>query len=315
MISPLRYPTKLVFIDDDEFFLDSLASIMNFSTHPTSQEYYTNPKEALDVINRNASPSAVSRCLEYHTPDHIMSEKLEVSLSHLIEEAYNPDRFGNISVVFADYDMDLMHGLDLLGAINDSNIIKVLISGRLTNEDAVNAFNKGQINGFFEKTPALFNQLEKFVYSSINNYFLRLTDKLRFFLKNSSAPLTTLEDSQFEVFFEQLLAREGIVEYYAIENPGSFLLINKDRQIKMLWTRSQSQQDALAFLAQQRGLDKGTVKSIERGELIVCRPYDFDLSSRNEKDFMECLKPATPLKGSEIYYVAEDEDLSSLSIN
>jgi CheY-like chemotaxis protein len=75
----------------------------------------------------------------------------EKKIHEIYKVIYNPRRYEEISTVIVDYDMPSMKGLEFCEKLQNPYIRKILYTGVAGEGLAIEAFNKGLIDGYIRK--------------------------------------------------------------------------------------------------------------------------------------------------------------------
>lgn len=232
-IACCSFPTTLLVLDDDKDLLDSIQFVL-------SDKYpflcTSNLKEAHDILNKNREwtksllEKGVSRI--YPIEEKVSQVSLTVNVLLLKKQIYNPDRFKNITVLIIDYDMPKKNGLEFIKELNDPQLKVIMLTGKATQDTVIKAFNDRKIHRYVSKGDP--DYLEK-----VSQYVNEL--QTEFFFDFSKFILDSLRGSQNKVFenkslvdlFNKVIRENKIVEYYLLDESGSFLMLDEtaDNQI------------------------------------------------------------------------------------
>lgn len=162
---------------------------------------------------------------------HIEPSLAGLNIKKIHHEIYNSNRYQEISILFADYSMPSINGIEFCKEIESKHLQKVMLTGEASNELAIAAFNKGIINKFILKSSIGFlNVIMKNIQELQQNYFTILTDIG--LSKSNNNILSTIEDPVFIDVFNMICKRNQIVEYYLLDDQGSYLLLDKNNFAK-----------------------------------------------------------------------------------
>lgn len=229
------FPSTVLFLDDSHDFL------LNFVLHldeGLAYRIFDTPLSALDYINnKHCELDLVSHyCLsEYTKAKHqpLTNHPTHLDLAAIHAEVYNPHRFSEISVVVVDAAMGGMDGLEFCRRIENSNIKKILLTGHADEKMAIAALNEGLIHRYVNKnTIHAAVLLTKNIYNLQLQYFQTMSNMVVRLLSFTSP--RCLHDKKFARFFRQLREEKGIVEYYLVDNSGSFLMLDDDANVSFL---------------------------------------------------------------------------------
>ncbi len=133
-------------VDDQESFLDVVKMGL-----PADRFIYTfaNPYDAVEPLIR-ANEAIVNE--EVLLAKILSIEEPAVALCEALRWIRDGDRHRNIETAFIDYNMPGMDGLALLNKIVQPRIMRVLLTGQGSTDEAVQAFNQGLIDIYVPKT-------------------------------------------------------------------------------------------------------------------------------------------------------------------
>jgi CheY-like chemotaxis protein len=228
-ITPYSHPTTVVFVDDNDLFLQALDVCM-----PGDMAYscFHNPRQALEHINTRLELRPIpDRC--FTKPSRSMHRResvIHLDLGLIEQEITNMQRFRRISVVIADFAMPAMSGLSLLTSISDPWTKTVLMSGAGDEKLALEAFNDRVIDRYIPKNRR--TTLEMVVdYSQElqREYFL---DQQRAIQESLSLnPPELLEEAAVSRYFAALSKKHRFVEHYLVDDPPGFVFVTAQGEL------------------------------------------------------------------------------------
>lgn len=231
----LQFPTKIVVVDDNVTYTDSLKSVALSKGFDVIT--FNDPKEALAYLKDRSYGKFLDNILQINTETlEVLNKVINVDLSHVYKLMFNQNRFGEASVVLLDYAMPGLNGREFCEAIASLPVQKLLLTGEATYEDAVKMFNNGSIDRFFKKDEDL-----DFLFASIaehqRRYFVDLTKEIMYSLQSTGS--LTFSDQKFIEFFSSLCQQHRFIEYYAVDDSGSYLLADRFGKLKLLIVKSE----------------------------------------------------------------------------
>ena len=219
------YPTTTVAIDDDVDFLRMITQHLDIPDCVS----YSSPKQAIQLLKKNSSFERIqSRIFKKAThPENMDEHTFSINLHNLHHEIYSDERFKDVSVIVVDYYMDELTGIEVCEALADHPAKKILLTGGSDKEKiAIEAFNKGIIHRFINKTDVNFpTQLKNSIAILKDAYFRDLTSS--FFPNFTSESINLLNNPTYINFFKNLQHQFDAVEYYIFDNNGSSVLLDK----------------------------------------------------------------------------------------
>lgn len=318
-ISCFYYPTKVVLVDDNEYFLNELP---NNLTNSFSYETYLDPAKALDYIVSNAD--------KYLMPEHYFGEyediitgvTINVDLHKIRSLIYNKDKYKLPSVVIVDHDMPGISGIDFCEKLKKYPIKVIMLTGVAKEREAIDAFNRGIIDKFiFKSQKDVFEQLDHSINELNMQYFKSVSDYIINNISNSTASF--LNSINFNRFLLQLMIKKNIVEYYLVDPDGSFLLLNNEGKLLWLVVQTPNKAETIINIAKDLGADLEVINALEDKSKICAFFSDNDFN-RSIHDWNKMLVNAkfedniyysliegdkvcelTGLKSSEIFYISK----------
>lgn len=271
------YPTTVTLIDDDQIFLENLAE--NLSDKIPYQRF-DSPQEALTFLQSQqgsipASQDFLQASIDSEE-DFIQPGKsvVNINLSENHNKLYNRKRFSITSVIVVDHDMPGMNGINFCKKLTDSSIKKIMLTGAADHKIAIKAFNDGIIHKFIMKDdPNVFENIDKAIFHMQQEYFFDLSKLVISNIKAST--FSYLGNAKFVAFFLDLIKKNFIVEYYLIDQIGSFLLVNTNGEL--LWFIVKSKQDMIndSQIAVDQNASPDIIKTLnDRNKLLFLFSHD-----------------------------------------
>lgn len=309
-VFPYRFPTTVVLVDDNADFL------ANFSLGLDTQLAYRlfdSPAAALEFLNRPGQPAPLyQRCFS-HYRDAVgwsMSDHLiRLDVSEMEREIANPERFAEVAVVLADYDMPGMDGLAFCQQIRNPRVRKVLFTGVGDEKVAVRAFNAGVIDRYVSKAQRNVSEVVNAAIAELEERYFADSSRLIRESLTLEAP-AFLQDPVFAQFFASLRRDRRYLEYYFTAEPGGFLLVTAEGRLGRLLVSTDADLRAQWEIAQDQGCPAELTEALAAGREL---PYFWETEGfyRPElTDWRRYMHPAQKLIGRQTYYVALVEDPS-----
>lgn len=295
------FPSTALFIDDSRDFLlnfvlqlDEGVAYRIFDTPYRALDYIHNKSSELDLFSNKYSKEYRESKIASHA-----NQQAKLDLAAIHSEVYNPNRFGEISVVVVDYAMPGMNGIEFCRRIENNNIKKILLSGQADEKLAIAAFNEGLIHRYIKKSDVNAAELiTKSIYDLQAQYFQAMSDLIvRMLAVNLPS---CLEDKKFASLFRQICQENKIIEYYLAEPSGSYLLLDDDANVSYLIIKTEQEKNEYLNLAQHAGASKEVLNALASGEKI---PFLIE-GDRENVDWEKCLVPAQRIDCNEPYYYA-----------
>lgn len=291
------FPSTVLFLDDNRDFLLNFVLQLD---EGLAYRIFDNPGKALDYIHNKHHMLGVFNALHVRDEERAYAPgRLNAQLAPIQQEVYNPHRFTEISVVVLDYAMPSMNGLEFCRRIDNPNIKKILLTGQADEALAVEAFNEGLIHRYIKKSD--FNAAELITNSIVElqfQYFQAMSDTIEQTLGFVSPHC--LRDKRFVDFFTTFVRDNHIIEYYLLDDTGSFLMLDEDANVSFFILKHEKDMRAYYQLAVSEGVDEVLLEQLANGQKL---PVSWSSTLKGD-EWQKALVPAQPLKGSDLYYYA-----------
>jgi len=295
------FPSTALFLDDNYDFL--LNFVLQLDER-VAYRVFDVPHKALDYIhNRRGQLDVVSQqCLsEYRAAKNspLINHTISLDLAAIHAEIYNPYRFSEVSVVVVDYAMPGMNGIEFCRLIENNNIKKILLTGQADEKLAIAAFNEGLIHRYVKKSDFdAAEQITNSIYELQHQYFQAMSDMVVRML--AVTPPRCLHEKKFAAFFSEFREKHGIVEYYLIDNSGSFLMLDDDANVSFFIVKNEDDLRMHYECARANGVSEDLLLQIATGAKIPA----FWQASVTDKDDSSVFVDAKKCVSDETYYYA-----------
>lgn len=247
----IYFKPKILLLDDDDLFLEGLVDSLR---EEAEVECYT---DALDFINRL---ERVNNFLEMC----LMSKKnSDESTREILHFEYNVDIFIEwiikvykdadfISMVFIDYMMPNMNGLECCEKLGHTDYSKILLTASLDDQDVIRSFNLKRIDSFIKKTESNLVEILKEQIVFNHSIFLRKinTHIRQVFCCDYELP-KIYKSICFQKFFSKFMEEKNIQFYFSYESKGSLLMIDKSSNSFLLNIYEKSEIEDFIFCSQE----------------------------------------------------------------
>ena len=297
------FPTEVVFIDDSEIYLQTLALFFENHLKHLKLKTFSKPQEALDYI-----ASKPKFCFEqfFQSEDTFCSNcyAMKLNVFSLHKMVYDPSRFSQISVILADYNLGptQMNGVEFCKKINNKTIQKILFTAETNRNFVIDAFNENHIQKYVSKQEVVnLEAITNLILQSQERYFFENTKSIQIALKeNPSFPFAIYSEA-FQTYFKSFLQKNKIREYYLLDAVGSYLMIDDENHIKILFVQNEDQCRA-NYLEQKDEVDFELCEKLELGEVVYCNTSFWAQEKTKANSFFvpaECIQDS--LSGAKFY--------------
>lgn len=295
------HPTTVVFVDKERDFL------LNICSHLSDEVAFRlcdNSSLALTMVEKSIIDYSKKNYFHFEELGEFpfVHHTISLSVNDIHKEIYNPHRFEHISVLVIDLATPELDGLDVCIKLKGTGIKIILLTEKSEEKVAISAFNQGLIHGYISKRDKLaLKGLGKQIELLQRTYFKENIESLLDALPFRSYPF--IQDQVFQMHFSEIIHNFGIVEYYLIEKPTGFLLIDKNGQSFTLGVLDYMHLTLQKELAKDWGASEEVVKAIENEDACLMIPSH--VQKPKAKSFEEWLVPIEAIVGEEqVYYLA-----------
>lgn len=304
----------MLFIDDSRDFLINFTLQLD---EMLAYRLFSSPFEALDYLKayKNSFEGINERCMSEYlesTTWPLTNQTVNVDLSAIHSEVYNPKRFEEATVVVVDYAMPGMNGLEFCRSIKENPVKKILLTGQADEEIAIKAFNEGLIDKFIRKNQSdVTMQINKSISDLQLSYYKDMSEMIIKMLALHSPHF--LKDQKFAEFFHEICKANNIIEFYLTENTGSFLLLDPDATPSCLIVKSEQDLKMYYELACDNQAPQEVLDDLYHGRKI---PYFWQANDCNAEwnEWSTCLYPAKKVICEQVYYYGLIKDFTPFDI-
>jgi CheY-like chemotaxis protein len=256
------YPMRKIVLDDDHAFTQSMLLTLperNFIS-------YNSPKEALKYLLNEYQPAltktgmiAKNSPIADSSTQHIININIDNLKKMLAEPAHQ-----DISVIFVDYHMPDMTGIDFLKAIHHLPIKKALITGENDYKIAVDAFNSGLVDAYLRKDDPHFSDKVQHIVSELEwNYFVELSNLIA-----DIPSFDYLRNIHFVAAFKQFIQENDISAFCLTHTQGNFIAQCSRNKKNYILVRSKMQLHELSKIAEEDGGSHETIENLRMAKMI-----------------------------------------------
>lgn len=249
----LWHPINVLFLDDNQGFLDSLALELNHSGQIMVTTNVDKAKRTLDQNQENII-NRISEQLSDTEIDTYNEQFIDIEISRIKEMIYDENRFDFVPILIVDYQMPYINGVEVCRQLkNHKSIHKIMLTAEADKDTAIEAFNEGIIDHFLMKqSETLYEDLVTAINQQKQQYFNALSKPIL------DSPIaknlqTVLNNTHYIQVFNQVLKDSQAVEYYLLDTSGSFLFL--DGQANPYWLIIRTESDFNNQIAMLEGLE------------------------------------------------------------
>ena len=260
-----RRPGGIVFLDDDPDYLEMLAEVMPLDWYV---RLLLRPVECIRMLMQDVSQWEGDA---WRHQEIINRWRDGTPLIPQILQYWKDDgtaRFALTKVCVVDYAMPAMSGLQVLSELTGWTGSRVLLTGRVEEQLAVSAFNRGLIERFVPKqSPDLRMRLTKAIESLLDLPDPRHQQTWRATLSREQHAL--LCNPLISQELDNLALREGWIEHIVIGAPFGVLALDGKGSVSWLQLESSDKLPELAEMAEAEGWDRSVVEDVRTGKKLI----------------------------------------------
>jgi CheY-like chemotaxis protein len=304
---PFYHPTRVAFVDDEPSFLAILLNRLRIRLPVLT---YESPLGLLADLEQGRVQASLMTdwwtCRSGAVGDSASERVVILDKAMIFQHLYDENRFDTLGVLVVDYEMPSMSGLALCRRIADLPCKKILLTGQADSDTVLRAFNEGLIDLYISKYD---RKLELELASAIQRFQIEFmtesTDVLAQVLRAEDPGLWS--DERFCRLLHQICADLGAVEYYAVEDPKGFLLVDRNAKAKLLLLLTAGEIDAQCAAAQVSRAPHGVIAELRSRRGVLHFPDDGSHQVLTLRQWWDACVPAHPLPGrSDRFYALVD---------
>ncbi|WP_295992079.1 response regulator [Rugamonas sp.] len=300
------HPTLTVLVDDSDSFLKSLS----FQLDPqlVSTTFYDS-RSALAWLERQGGGRAGAPPLHvnYDTQNQAQDQcNVAVDLERIYRIAERSERFATPAVLVVDYSMPQMNGIEFCAALRHLPCKKILFTGAADEKIAVNAFNRGLIDRYIQKSAVhALDTLEQEIAALQADYFSARSETLRDLVVLHHYPF--MRDAAIAALARELALSMGFVEHYIFPNPTGILFLDRDGKATLMIIETEQGMQAQYEIARDSDAPPSLLDALlERRVLpFFSDPYGDGMYARGMGDnWHRYCAPPRLCQGQQLYFWA-----------
>lgn len=262
MFNLFQRPSRMVFLDDDAFFLDVLS--MALPKHWRA-DLFVDTQPCIAFLQANG---ALQKRDVWRQQAILAQSRAGDSLIPLVLQywQHHPERYSVVELAIFDYAMPGLSGLEALKRLTHWEGRRALLTGQADEVLAVAAFNAGTIHQFIPKQSAnlrasLIAQLQPMLDSSMAHHQVLWRQGL------TQAQLEWLSDPKVATGLQQWLAAKDSVEYVVTDVPFGVLMVSRIGKVSWLQLEAKAHLEDLVELASE-DMPISDLRSVLKGETL-----------------------------------------------
>lgn len=307
------YPTKVVLIDDNETFLNTVQKAL--SERNIHCITYTKPHDAIAFLD--TLPKKNKFTSRYHDDtddDNHHAHQVNFTFKPVYSEVLNQTKQSEVSIIVADYDMPTIKGDDFFSLLTTQNAAKrVMLTGEADEEMGINVLNQKLIDRFISKNSLscidnLYREIKQLQVAYFNDLCLPLTEHL-------FPDASHINQTRYFEFVDKIIRKLHIKEHYTLTNSGSKLLMDKDDNIFWLVVCTEEALQNYHDAAYYAEADDDIIHKLEKKTHVpfLFSQQELNDSPKNWHNYLHACQKIH-LEGAPIYYcLIKDNDASKLT--
>lgn len=293
------YPTKTLFVDDQQEFLDSLCLGL---PEDFRLSLCTQASEALQLLaDYNGQ---IIDCLKPLIDEDIETDSalaLDFSAVHTLIQ--DPIHYDQYAVVVVDQLMPEMTGMEFCRRLKSHPIKKIMLTGDSDHHLAVQAFNAGIIDHFIQKTEQNLHEVIQCAIEMHQKKYFK--DQSRFVLQTIRRlhPDSLMNKPGYVQFVNDLFADNHCSEYYLLDTQGSLLFLDAQKKPHWLLIKSDQELAEYAQIAEGNDASQEVIAALENREQLLFF-FSEDDRSKPVSQWAPYLFKASPIIGEQGYFYA-----------
>ncbi|MGE3919780.1 MAG: response regulator [Gammaproteobacteria bacterium] len=295
------FPSTVMIVENAHHSINEITKLLEKNIF---YKVFNTTTDALEVVHNGHQLDQFNTQNILEDNEHSKSNYVfNLDLSGLHTEVYNPQRFNEASVIVVDFDLPHMNGLEFCRRMENSLIKRVLLTSHSNEDLVIQAFNDGIIDAYIQKNDVnLAKELGGTIKRLQLSYFQKMSNIVVRMLSVTSPSI--LDESDFFDLFYTIVTTNNIIEYYIMENSGSFLLLDADANPSYLIVKSQQDMQLHYELAICNQAPESVLNEFLSGEKIPCFWQKDNFSTVDWDDWSMFLTPAQKLIGKNTYFYA-----------
>lgn len=261
------HPIKVIFLDDSRSFLDALD--LEFGTQ-LNMLTITNPDTVIQTIDNHSQniTKSVFKLMNDVDTDTTTDRVIGFEVSNMLSLIYDKKRFDHVAILVVDYEMPDINGIEFCQKLKERKIFRIMLTAEADKDTAIKAFNNGLIDKFILKTnEELYSEITFAVQELTQRYFKEISSSI---INGHTGSIGTLfgNESYLQLFAE-IVSKVQPVEYYLVDNSGSFVFLDKDANPTWLIVRHNKELDEQVELLQGYDVPYQIIESVAKKEKIL----------------------------------------------
>jgi len=272
---PMYHPCTAILVDDDESFLRSLRKALGCENAVLA---FSSTGKALKYIHQaqNFADNAFNLLRPYRFGQEDTGPGDNIVLlesSRVRDFAGSADRYKIVSVVIIDQVMPSITGLEFCSLIRDTGVKIILLTGKMTDQATIEAFNDGLIDRYVNKNDRDARNKIKRMMAELHREYL--VEKLNPLIQAFRASRNHMFDRYAtKELMDNVYGVFKFTEYHYLPYPRGFLLSDDEGRKKIcLLGSEQEQMERADMIEDELGPNQNAVK-LRSGAFMAWELHD-----------------------------------------
>ena len=275
---PLLYhPTAILLVDDNPRFLSTFRLQIQTRTPLHTFDSALNALESLEAL----------------------ADVNHLEPGEALRRLADPKRFELCSTLIVDHDMPEMTGLEMCRRLANRPINRILLTGKVDESHAVEAFNEGLIHRFVRKSdPDVGSRINAYLGELNRDYFRRLSTPNT--LPGEQEALGLFYTEGLNRVMNRLYGELRLVEHYYVAQPPALLLLDDKGKAWFLVLFPAGEAKVHREIAESEDAPEALLRILAHGERVPLFPSEDGYFRKDWADDWErYLHPGAPMEGVE----------------
>lgn len=298
-----KYPIKVVFLDDDIEFLESLK--LYYSNKYPAFEYYHMESVFLERVYNYEPDPFINYYLTNLDEDKLGQRAFAFNIQDICNEMQRKNKEEQIAIVVVDQNLTNTTGLKILQEIQKPNLAKFLLTAKTDTNTAVEAFNKRIINSFISKSsPNMMEELDNQIHIYMEEYFKNFSSYLINLIKLDKDRQSALNEVEYLNLFNSILEKLKVREYYLLDTTGSYVFIDNQNNQHFLLVVDLNSISSQIDILREHNISEEIILKVNNAEKLLYLPKDipynkienyiFEANTFSNKKFGYCFLNYNP---------------------
>jgi FixJ family two-component response regulator len=268
MLPVIYFNSKILFLDDEKSFFDSLS--LYLTDLPFKTQHFLDSASLLTYLEGQHAFDIHSIIKQNNLDTGYEYNLQSQDLFNINKIAFDKSKEQVVSTIVIDYHLQGENGLEVAAKLKKYGCEVILLTGHSDTSTAISAFNQGLIDFYIQKyEPDFATTLRKTLFKAETNFFNRKSIAILESLKILN-PDCLLFNPDFQSFFNELRIEKNIKEFYLFDSIGSFLCLSNDHTCSILFITLDIENKLLLEIAEIEDAPQSLINSLKDNTNMLC---------------------------------------------